>query len=193
MSDRPKTPVAGEQAILASRYVDALYSLAEEQDMVDVVMTDLRGLRRLWDESPEWRFVACDPRLDMSAVTEAVANVIRVCDFEELTGHFLSVVAQNRRLSLLPVLIDAFLDEAARRRGEFRAEVRSARVLSPSQRDALAAALNTLTGGKTHLTVTEDASLIGGLTVRFGSRFIDASVKTRLDLLERSLRADAAA
>ncbi len=180
--------VAGDQAVLALRYVDALYALAAREDLIDVVATDLRGLRRVWAESAEWRFIACDPRLGHEALAQSVAHVARICDLDELTQNFLSVVAQNRRLSILPLLIETFLDEAAKRRGEFRADVRAARELTPAQRDALAASLNAAAGGKVHLTVTEDASLLGGMTVKLGAKFIDASVKNRLDHLERFLK-----
>jgi F0F1-type ATP synthase delta subunit len=36
--------------------------------------------------------------------------------------------------------------------------------------------------------MTEDPSIIGGMTVKVGSKFIDASVKTRLDRLEKNLK-----
>jgi F-type H+-transporting ATPase subunit delta len=185
--------VAGDEAILSRRYIDALYALAKEEDLIDVVATDLRGLRQVWAESAEWRFIASDPRLGPEELANAVGQVTRVCDLEELTSHFLSVVAQNRRLYLLPTLIEAYLNQAASERGEFRADVRTARALTIAQRDALSAALTIAAGGKVHLTVTEDASLLGGLTVKMGSKFIDASVKNKLDQLERNLIADAVA
>jgi F-type H+-transporting ATPase subunit delta len=190
---RTATPVAGDEAILARRYVDALYALADHEDLVDVVATDLRGLRRLWDESAEWRFIAEDPRLSGEEVLHAVDQVVRISDLDDLTANFLSVVAQKHRLSLLPLIIEAFLDETATRRGEFRADVRTARALSGAQRDALTSSLNAIAGGKVHMTIVEDAALLGGMTVKLGSKFIDASVKSRLEKLERTLKAGAAA
>ena len=106
----------------------------------------------------------------------------------KLTSNFLSVVAQNRRLSLLPALIDGFLEEVAIRRGEYKVNVRTAQALSPLQRDNLIASLSKTMGGKIHMNVIEDPSILGGLTVKLGSQFIDASVKTKLEHLERSLR-----
>ena len=85
-------------------------------------------------------------------------------------------------------MVTFFLEEVAARRGEYQADVRTARPLSPAQRDALIAALGAVTGGKINLTVVEDPSILGGLTVKLGSQFIDASVKTKLEHLERSLR-----
>jgi F-type H+-transporting ATPase subunit delta len=185
--------VTGDQATLARRYADALYALAAQVDAVDAVAADLRGLRRIWAESAEWRFIATDPRLGHAELAAAVAQVATLCDLGDLSSKFLSVVAQNRRLDNLPGIIKTFLEQVAAKRGEFRAEVRSATPLNAAQSAALAASLNAIAGGKVHLAVTEDASLIGGLTVKIGPKFIDASVKTRLDTLERSLIAGAVA
>ena len=73
-------PVVGDHAVLATRYVGALYALAEQEDIVDAVATDLRNLRRLWIESAEWRFIATDPRLSTEAVTGATAKVVKLAD-----------------------------------------------------------------------------------------------------------------
>ncbi len=181
-------PLAGEQAILARRYVGALYDLAEQAKSVDAVVLDIRGLRRLWDESAEWRFVGTDPRLDNSQLQKAAAEVVKQTGISTLTGNFLSVVAQNRRLFLLPAIVEGFLALVATRRGESQADVRTAHTLTSAQKDALASSLQQVTGGKVNLTIVEDATLIGGLTVKMGSQFIDASVKTKLDQLERTLK-----
>ena len=39
------------------------------------------------------------------------------------------------------------------------------------------------------LTVNVDPSILGGLMVRVGSRLIDSSLKTRLDMLGQALKA----
>lgn len=181
-------PVAGDQAVLVRRYMGALYALAEQESAIDMVATDMRGLRRLWSESAEWRLVATDPRMETVEVAKATQQVSTLSGFNKLTSNFLSVLAQNRRLDLLPALVEGFLEEMAKRRGEFRADVRTARPLSDAQKSALLTSLAEVAGGKIHLTVVDDPTILGGLTIKLGSQFIDASVKTKLDHLERSLK-----
>lgn len=182
------TPVSGDHATLARRYSGALYDLAAEQNAVDIVAGDMRGLRRLWQESAEWRTIACDPRLDVATVAKAVQQVARLSGISDLTVRFLNLVTQKRRLSLLPGMVEAFLQKVDAHRGEYRADIRVAHAMSGAQREALAATLNAVVGGKVHMAVVEDASILGGMTVKIGCQFIDASVKTRLDHLERSLK-----
>ncbi|MDD3029036.1 MAG: F0F1 ATP synthase subunit delta [Alphaproteobacteria bacterium] len=186
-------PVAGDQAILADRYVGALFSLAEQDGLIDAVIEDMKSLRQLWGGSAEWRQIATDPRLTRKEVVMAASAVGKEAEVSGLTANFLMVLAQNRRLSLLPMLIERFVDEVDSRRGEFRATVRTAHTLTEAQHDRLASSLTSAMGGKVRLSVVEDPSIIGGLTVKIGSRLVDASVKSKLDRLERTLKGTCAA
>jgi F-type H+-transporting ATPase subunit delta len=183
------SPVSGDSAVLTERYINALFALAEQEGVLDTVVSDLHNLRTLWNESPEWRFIASDPRLNHESVVAVVKQVAEVAGINKMTANFLHIVAQNRRLGFLPLLINAFMDEVDARRGEFRADVRVAHPLTEEQRAKLAALLSAATGGQVNLAVTEDPSILGGLTIKIGSQFVDASIKTKLDRLERTLRA----
>ncbi len=185
--------VAGDTAVLARRYAKALYELAEEQKQMDAVAADLRMLRSLQHDSAEFRYVAFQPRLTRAQLVKAMQQVTATANLNKLTGNFLSLVAQNRRLSNLAAIIEAFLAELAARRGEYSADVCSAQALTPAQEEQLAVKLRELAGGKVHLSVRQDKSLIGGLTVKLGSRLIDASVKTKLQRLERQLKSPSSA
>jgi F-type H+-transporting ATPase subunit delta len=182
------SPLSGDRAVLVERYIDALFELAEQGGGVEAVVADMENLRNLWDESPEWRFIASDPRLNQDAVFAAAKRVTEVAEVCKITANFLLVIAQNRRLNLLPMLVEHFMDEVSKRRGEYRADIRTARPLTDTQRDKLTTLLSAAMGGQVRLEVVEDSSIIGGLTVKIGSQFVDASVKAKLDRMERTLR-----
>lgn len=190
MSENPSTPfpVAGEKALLANRYSGALLALAEQDGVLDAIVKDMENLKKLWDESVEWRAIAQNSRLGVERTAAAVDAVSRIAGLHRLTANLLSTVARNRRLSLLPLLVETFMVEVGKRRGEFLANVMTARPLTDAQRERLSLALAKATGGKIRLRVFEDPSLIAGLTVKIGSEFVDASVKTKLDQMERQLR-----
>lgn len=185
--------VAGEKALLSDRYVGALFALAQQEQVVDALVADMHSLRTLWNESAEWRSIASNPRLSLELVAAAVEQVSRIAELHKLTANFLSIVGQNRRLNLLPLLIENFLAEVGRSRGEYFASVCTARPLTEKQREKLTTMLGKATGGKISLVMTEDPSLIGGLTVKIGSQYVDASIKTKLERLERVLKGKNAA
>ena len=180
--------IAGDTAILARRYADALYELASEHKQLDAVAADLRLLKILARESAEFHAIAFSPRLSRAQLAKAMQEVAKLAKFGALTANFLMLAAQNRRLAAIEAMADAFLATLAAKRGEFSAEIRTTGPLTPVQEEQLAMQLRALAGGKVHMTVTEDKSLLGGITVKLGSKLIDASVKGKLARLERRLK-----
>jgi F-type H+-transporting ATPase subunit delta len=106
-----------------------------------------------------------------------------------LTKNFLGVLTANRRLALLPAVIRDFAALNAARKGEVTATVTAAHKLTAAQQKAVAAKLKAGIGRDVALTVNVDPSILGGLMVRVGSRLIDSSLKTRLDMLGQALKA----
>jgi F-type H+-transporting ATPase subunit delta len=189
-SANPSSPkiIAGDAAVLSRRYAGALYELAEEQKQLDTVADNLRLLATLVHESAEFQSIAAHPRLNRTQLVKAAQTIAKGASLHALTANFLSLIAQNRRLNILGSVIESFLAELAARRGEYTAEIRAAKPLTTAQHDQLAAQLRAMVGGKVHMAVREDASLLGGLVVKVGSRLIDASIKTKLSRLERQLK-----
>jgi F-type H+-transporting ATPase subunit delta len=180
--------VAGENAVLAQRYALALLELAEERNVTDVVSGDLDVLEEAVTGNPDFRLIAKHPRFHTDKVYAAVEDMAGAGRLSELTASFLRRVAKGRRLALLGYMIDAFRTELAEKRGEKTALVSAPCALSEAQKTALSEQLGKLTGGKVDLILQEDKGLLGGLTVKLGSRLIDASVKGKLAQIERQLK-----
>ena len=85
-------------------------------------------------------------------------------------------------------MIAAFQAKLAEHRGEVSAEVTSAVPLKPNHLDAVRDALRTIVGREVTLESRVDPSLIGGLTVRVGSRMLDNSLRTKLQNLELAMK-----
>ena len=80
----------------------------------------------------------------------------------------LGLMAQNRRLFVVPGLIAQLKALIADERGEVTAEVTAAKPLTKAQAEALAETLKKSVGKDVKLDVTVDESLIGGLVVKVG-------------------------
>ena len=168
---------------IAERYSAALYDLADGARALDAVADDLRGVKRLLAGSADLSKMVRSPLIRREAKRSAVAEIMARAGVSDLTRRFVGVVARKGRLFALDAMIDAYLAELARRRGEVVAEVVAARALDDGQRQALAERLQRITGGTVTLDLRVDPGLIGGLVVRVGSRMYDASVRSRLERL----------
>lgn len=182
---------AGIQASLAGRYASALFELASEAGTVTAVESDLEKLRIALAESADLRSLANNPQVSRGAAQAAIGGVAKLLELSGLTGNFLGVLAQNRRLSQLPSMIRAFNTIAAAQRGEVTAEVASAHALSDTQLAALKDKLTAREGRTVKLQTSVDPDLLGGLVVTIGSKRIDGSIKTRLNTLAtKMMKAD---
>jgi F-type H+-transporting ATPase subunit delta len=174
--------------LIAERYASALYELADEAKALDQVAADLRALKAMMAASADLIRLIRSPVLGRSDQTKAATALAQKAGFHELSGRFLGTLAQNRRLFVLASVIEAFLSELARRRGEATADVVSAVPLTPAQTAALEEALKSVVGSKVSVDLKVDRSLIGGLVVRVGSRMIDTSLATKLRRLRLAMK-----
>ena len=173
---------------LAQRYAAALFELADQRKELDPVANDLVSLRAAIAESPDLKRLLTSPLLGREAQGRALAALAQQMNLGPTVRNFLGLVARNRRLFALKAMADEFLADLARRRGEVRAEVVSARPLSDRQFAALLEQLRRSVGGKVSVDASVDESLIGGLVVRVGSRQIDTSLKTKLMRLQHAMK-----
>lgn len=101
--------------------------------------------------------------------------------------NFVHVLAENRRLLLLPEIAAHF--EALRSEVEntVDVEVVSAVVLDAAQKEKLSQVLSTRLKRQVRMQTSVDAALIGGAVVRAGDLVIDGSLKGRLERLATEL------
>jgi F-type H+-transporting ATPase subunit delta len=178
------SPVSG----VADRYAQSLFELARDDGAVDTVESELRAFQRLIDDSADFRRLVESPAFSSDEQLQAIDAVVREVGPSELTGNFLRVIAANRRLFVLPGIVRAFGRMAADHRGEIEAEITSAHPLNEAQRRELAEAIGSYAGKTVTMRESVDASILGGLIVRIGSRQIDTSLRTKLNSLKLALK-----
>ena len=179
---------AGIKASLAGRYASALFDLASEAGAVTAVESDLENLEAALSESAELRALIKNPEVSRSQLGKVVAGIANHLKLSDLTGNFLGVLAENRRVGDLPAMIRAFGTIAAAQRGEVNAEVASAHPLSETQLSELESKLRAREGRTVKLKSRVDPDLLGGLVVTIGSKRIDSSIRTRLNSLANAMK-----
>ncbi|MBK8175461.1 MAG: F0F1 ATP synthase subunit delta [Rhodospirillales bacterium] len=165
---------------LAERYATALFELAEADKALDEVAAELKQLQELIQASGDLQRLIRSPVISRADQCRAIEAILKHLGVRDLTRRFVGLVAHNRRLFALPIIIDAFSRRLARDRGETTAEVTSAKPLTSDQLASIAAALKQVDGTQVSLTTRTDPELLGGLVVKIGSRMIDSSLRTKL-------------
>ncbi|MBF0304612.1 MAG: F0F1 ATP synthase subunit delta [Alphaproteobacteria bacterium] len=173
---------------IADRYSAALFELAEQQGLFDVVAKDLLAFKAMIAESEDLRRLLRSPVIGRDDQRRAITALAERGGMSDLTRRFVGTVAANRRLFSLPGIIGAYLAKLADRRGEIRAEVVSSAPLDDAQRDRLNAVLGKSLGGAVVIEETVDPGLLGGLVVQVGSRMVDSSLRTKLQHLQLAMK-----
>jgi F-type H+-transporting ATPase subunit delta len=165
-----------------------LFALANEQNKVAGVESDLGRLKIALSESTDLKSLTSSPVVSRQDAQKAIGAVAKSMKLDALTANTLGVMAQNRRLDQLEAVANAFTMLAADSRGEVTAQVTTARALTAAQSKALAAQLKLRVGSDVAINAQIDPALLGGMTVQIGSQLIDNSIKTRLNSLATAMK-----
>ena len=184
--------MAGKDPIIsgmAGRYANALFELARDGKVVDAVKQDLEQFDALVAGSGDLNRLVRSPVFGADEQLKALSAILAKAGIKGLAANFLRVITSNRRLFAVRDMIRDFRKLVARWKGEVSAEVTVAEKLSDTHLDALKSALKAITGEKTvDLNVKIDPAIIGGLTVKLGSRMVDSSLRTKLNAIKHAMK-----
>ena len=124
-------------AVVAGRYAAALFDLAAEQSQIAEVELDLIKFKELLDISDDLKRLIRSPVIGADDQARALALVLEKSVVGALAQNFFKLVARNRRLFAAPDMITAYMQLAAKARGEVTADVASAHPLTVIQAEAL--------------------------------------------------------
>jgi len=173
---------------LAGRYANAVFELAQEQGLVDVVANDFATLKSAIAANPDLARLVKSPLFGHEDQARALKAVLEKMSVNPLTTKFLLTLTGKRRLFALDGVIAAYERLLARLKGEVQAQVTSAHALSPAQTAELKATLKAKLGREPRLDTRVDPTLLGGLVVKVGSRMIDSSIRTKLAGIRAAMR-----
>lgn len=173
---------------IASRYASALFELAKDDKALKALEADTNALSETLAASADLRAVIASPVISREDQGKVISAIAAKMGLGALMANTLALMADKRRLFVLPQFLTALTDLIAAEKGEVTAEVTAARALSAAQSKKLAETLKARVGKTVKLKTTVDESLIGGLVVKLGSTMIDTSVKAKLAALQNAMK-----
>ena len=173
---------------IAQRYALALFELSKDAKGLTALETDVGQLRAALAASPELVGMIASPIVSRDEQGAAIVAIAGKLGLSKMTTNTLALMAQKRRLFVLPQLVSDLTARIAAEKGEMTVDVTSATELSAAQVKALSDVLKAKVGKTVQLNTTVDESLIGGLIVKLGSTMIDTSVKAKLAALQNAMK-----
>jgi F-type H+-transporting ATPase subunit delta len=162
--------------VVFHQHLDPGNTLQETQSLAQLV-TGNQQLRDVW-EAPSIPAEQKRAVLDAIVAREGISRPVR---------NFIAVLMDHRRIRFLGPIVKEFEQELNRRLGFTEAEIVSARELGPTERSALEARVEKLTGHRVRARYALNRSLLGGAIVKIGSTIYDGSVKGQLERIRETI------
>ena len=174
------------QAITVARpYAQAAFDVAQKQ-----------GELKAWSEMLHAAAQAVEQD-DMQAIVNStrIASaklndlMIAVCGgkLSVSAQNFIKLLVENKRLIVLPQILEMFETLRAEAEKSVDVIVTSAFDLNEAQKQKIAAALKVRMGREIKLSCETNRELLGGIIIRAGDKVIDGSARTRLSELAVAL------
>ena len=171
----------------ANRYSLALYELANETNSLSKIEENSQALLNLISSSKDFNNLIKDPTVSRNILNQVIDKISNNFRLEVLFKNFLCFLITKRRFFYVQKILKNFNEICSEKRGELKAEIKSAKNLSQDEINKITQELSNNFKSEIKLNYTHDQSLIGGLVVQIGSTMIDTSIKKKLQQLETKM------
>ena len=171
----------------AERYSLALYELASENNVLSQVEAQSTSILNLISSNNDFSNLIKDPTNNKDDLLKVINSISDNNKFESLLKSFLSFLVTKRRFFYVEQILRSFIEICSQKRGELKAELKSAKELSSDEISKITDELTKNFSSKIKLNYKHDESLIGGLVVQVGSTMVDTSIKNKLQQIENRM------
>lgn len=171
----------------SSRYSLALYELANETNLLLKIEEQASKILKLIQSSIDFSNLIKNPTSIQQELLNVINKISEKYKFENLLKNFLSLLITKKRFFYLEQILKSFIEICSQKRGELKAELRSAKNLSNEEITKITDDLSKNFSSKIKLNFKQDKSLIGGLVIQVGSTMVDTSIKNKLQQIQNKM------
>ena len=171
----------------ANRYSLALFELAKESNLLISIEKNSNAFLNLISNNKDFNNLIKDPTISRDILINIINKLFENSKLESLFKNFLNFLITKRRFFYIEKILKSFNEICSEKRGELKAEIKSAKELSLEEVNKITDELSNSFKSKIKLNYNYDQSLIGGLVVQIGSTMIDTSIKNKLQQIENRM------
>ena len=174
--------------LIADRYASALYEYSTETKCVDQVLSDLLKIQDYIKHNNDFKLLIKSPLISSNEKMNIIQTILSNHSSNIVTTNFIKVIAHNKRIDFLPMIISRFNKINSKKRGDVIADITSAEVLTDQQKNIIKDQLKSILGDKLSLNFNINKKIIGGLIVKVGSKMIDLSLSSKISKLKIAMK-----
>jgi F-type H+-transporting ATPase subunit delta len=171
-------------SILARRYAEAYFSLAQDDGHIKRWRAQLAGVAEILGD-PEISSALANPK---TSLAERVRMGLKLLEgVSDPARNLARLLIERRRVGIVGQVLGHYDALADRASGVVRAEVITAIPTDKKLEESIQRSLSEHLGSDVQTVVRTDPSILGGLVIRIGDRVIDDSLRTHLQQLQAAL------
>jgi len=171
------------------RYAHALFSAATKSESLGKVEKEIQSFKGLMKTDGGLKAFLDTPVISRTEKSAAIQATLTKQKYSPTVVNFFGAMAENNRLPETTGVIDAFETLMASSRNEVHCTITTAKPLDKKSLASVEKSLKGFATGDQVLSVTAqtDPSIVGGLIVEVGDKYIDMSIVTKIQKISNSL------
>ena len=172
--------------VLFNRYAIALLEIAIEQNKTEEFRKEVKILKNIFQNSPEFCEILCDVNIDLTKKYSMIDKILASVNSDILS--FVKVIIKNNRAHYLYKIFKETLY-----RFDDYLEIQEGKLIlskemNEKEKEKIIKSIEKNEGVRLELEEVIDPSILGGFIVTLKDNVYDASLKTKLQNLKESLK-----
>jgi F-type H+-transporting ATPase subunit delta len=174
---------------ISVRYSKALFESALEKKLLDKVYQDMIFISDIC-KIPEMKEFLGSPIIRPTKKIDVLQKILAK-NVEIITISLIEMVVKNNRESFLPAIARVFIHKTKEYKGITESVLTTAIQIDPKIRQQIVDFITKIFKTKVELKEIVDKDIVGGFILRIEDNYIDASVRTKLRMIEKELKSTA--
>ena len=168
-------------------YGGSLYDLAAEEKLTEQILEQMKEIRRIFSENPEYVSLLGQPSIPKKEREDMIEKAFG-SQAERYLVNFIKLLCERNILHEFAGCCEEFTRRYHAEHGIAEAIVTSAAALKEDQISALKTKLEKISGKKVELKLVVDPTVLAGIRVEIEGRQLDGTVQSRLSGISRRLK-----
>ncbi|MBI4645954.1 MAG: ATP synthase F1 subunit delta [Bacteroidia bacterium] len=174
------------QSKISVRYARALFSLAEEKNLLEAIRDDMLLVSNIFKQVAEINIILENPIVNTSGKQKIFAEIFKG-RLNDLSLSFIDFIVKNKREKYIRDIIRNFFDLYRAAKGIKVVHLTTAIPIDEQLKSEISAIIHNLLNCNIELQHFIKEDLLGGYILRIDDKQYDASIATKLKELKREM------
>ena len=170
----------------AKQYAEALFNVSTHSGSEKAVRSSLKMVNSAIKASPEFRAFLFSKRITEAQKATAVKEALGM-ECHPIVSEFIGLVTDQNLVQLFSLIEKSYIKIFEQKLNYLNVTAHVSSELSENESKELKESLESALGKSMDLSVKVDPNLIGGIKLRVGNKFMDASIQNQLENMRQSL------